>query len=83
MSEIEKQNNDFGLEWIYARYEDGMGVTEIAFELKKSESYVYAKMRRSLTKTGGFFFLSFLCALSDLFFLCGKIPFIQPTAGIV
>ena len=46
MSDIEKQNNDFETECRYARYEDGKGVAEIALELQKSESYVYAKMRR-------------------------------------
>ncbi len=40
MSDIEKKNNEFETECIYASYEDGKGVAEIALELKKSESYV-------------------------------------------
>ena len=37
---------DFELEWIYARYGNGDNVADIAKELKKSESYVYASMKR-------------------------------------
>lgn len=41
-----EETGDFELDWIYARYENGDNVADIARELKKSEAYVYAKMRR-------------------------------------
>lgn len=41
-----EQGSDYELDWIYARYENGDGVADIARHLDKSESYVYAKMRR-------------------------------------
>ena len=40
------EKTDFELDWIYARYEDGDDVASIAKTLKKSESYVYASMKR-------------------------------------
>ena len=43
---ITEKSSDFELDWIYARYENGDGVADIARQLDKSESYVYAKMRR-------------------------------------
>ena len=43
---IVEQGSDYELDWIYARYENGDGVADIARHLDKSESYVYAKMRR-------------------------------------
>jgi len=41
-----EQGCDYELDWIYARYENGDGVADIARHLNKSESYVYASMRR-------------------------------------
>jgi predicted transcriptional regulator len=43
---IEKQNKDFELEWVFAQYEEGVSVAAIAKELGKSESYIYAHMKR-------------------------------------
>lgn len=43
---IAKQNQNFEVEWIFAEYEAGRAVSEIAAELGKGESYVYARMRR-------------------------------------
>ena len=40
------ENRDFELDWIYAQYEDGLSVAAIAKELGKSESYIYAHMKR-------------------------------------
>jgi len=40
------ENRDFELDWIYAQYEDGLSVATIAKELGKSESYIYAHMKR-------------------------------------
>jgi len=37
---------DYELEWIYVRYGNGDNVADIAKQLKKSESYVYASMKR-------------------------------------
>ena len=45
MAEIEV-TSDFEAEWIYAEYEAGRAVCEIATELGRSESYIYARMRR-------------------------------------
>lgn len=42
----EDKNMDYELEWIYARYENGDNVADIARQLEKSESYVYASMKR-------------------------------------
>ena len=44
--DIAEQGSDYELDWIYARYENGDGVADIARHLDKSESYVYARMRR-------------------------------------
>ena len=43
---VVEQGSDYELDWIYARYENGDGVADIARHLDKSESYVYARMRR-------------------------------------
>ena len=43
---VVEQGSDYELDWIYARYENGDGVADIARHLNKSESYIYAKMRR-------------------------------------
>jgi predicted transcriptional regulator len=45
MGELQEKK-DFETEWIFAEYEAGRTVSEIAAELGKSESYVYARMRR-------------------------------------
>jgi hypothetical protein len=42
----EPAERGFETEWIFAEYEAGRAVCEIAAELSKSESYVYARMRR-------------------------------------
>ncbi len=42
----ENENLDFDTLFIYSMYGDGESVTSIAAEIKKSEAYVYAKMRR-------------------------------------
>lgn len=42
----EEQHIDFELEWVYARYGNGDNVADIARQLEKSESYVYASMKR-------------------------------------
>lgn len=41
-----EETGDYELDWIYARYENGDGVADIARHIDKSESYVYAMMRR-------------------------------------
>ena len=41
-----EQSMDYELEWIYARYGNGDNVADIARQLEKSESYVYASMKR-------------------------------------
>ena len=46
MTEIESEKRDFELDWIYAQYEDGLSVAAIAKGLGKSESYIYAHMKR-------------------------------------
>ena len=43
---IMTENKDFELDWIFARYENGDNVADIAKQLDKSESYVYSKMQR-------------------------------------
>ena len=42
----EEQNMDYELEWVYARYGNGDAVADIARQLEKSESYVYASMKQ-------------------------------------
>jgi hypothetical protein len=46
----ETDGRDFELEWVFAEYEGGRAVCEIAAELGKSENYVYAAMRRKPEK---------------------------------
>lgn len=46
----EDDPKDYELEWIFAEYEAGRAVSEIADELGKSEGYVYARMRRKADK---------------------------------
>jgi predicted transcriptional regulator len=46
MTENESEKTDFELEWVFAQYEDGLSVAVIAKELGKSESYVYAHMKK-------------------------------------
>ena len=46
----EKPDKDFEVDWIYAQYEDGKAVSDIAKTLGKSESYVYAKMKQKPEK---------------------------------
>ena len=43
--EIVEQVKDFPMQWIFAQYELGRPVSEIAAEMKISENRVYAKMR--------------------------------------
>ena len=43
---MDKDEKDFDLQWIYAQYEEGRPVSEIANEVGKTEAYVYAQMRR-------------------------------------
>ncbi len=40
------ENKNFEIEWVFAQYEDGFRVAAIAKELNKSESYIYAHMKR-------------------------------------
>ncbi len=47
---MDENANEFELQWIYAQYEDGIPVSEIAAELGKAESYVYAQMRKKPEK---------------------------------
>jgi uncharacterized protein involved in type VI secretion and phage assembly len=47
---MDENSSDFELQWIYAEYEDGRPVSEIAAELGKAESYVYAQMRKKPEK---------------------------------
>ena len=42
----EKPDKEFELDWIYTQYEDGESVAEIAKILGRSESYVYAQMKK-------------------------------------
>ena len=42
----ENTNKDYELEWVFARYENGDNVADIARKLDKSESYVYSRMQR-------------------------------------
>ena len=42
----ESEKTDFELDWIYAQHEEGLSVAAIAKELGKSESYIYAHMKR-------------------------------------
>ena len=44
-NEIIEQVKDFPMQWIFAQYELGRPVSEIAAEMKISENRVYAKMR--------------------------------------
>lgn len=43
-------DGEFELQWIYAQYEEGRPVSEIAAEMGKNENYVYAQMRRKPEK---------------------------------
>jgi hypothetical protein len=43
MADIELK--EFGTQWVFAQYELGRSVAEIAAEMKKSEAFVYAKLR--------------------------------------
>ena len=43
--EITEPLGDFETQWIFSKYESGRPVSEIAAEMKISESRVYAKMR--------------------------------------
>jgi len=56
---IVEQGSDYELDWIYARYENGDGVADIARHLDKSESYVYARMRRVPDGSGNYFYFVF------------------------
>ena len=47
---MDESPKEFELQWIYAQYEDGRSVSEIAAELGKAESYVYAQMRKKPEK---------------------------------
>ena len=44
------ENKNFEIEWVFAQYEDGLSVAAIARELGRSESYVYALMKRKPDK---------------------------------
>jgi hypothetical protein len=50
MSEVDSEKTDFELDWIYAQYQEGTSVADIAKELGKSEAYVYAHMKRKPEK---------------------------------
>jgi hypothetical protein len=43
---MDENMKDFDLQWIYAQYEEGRPVSEMAAEIGKAENYIYAQMRR-------------------------------------
>ena len=45
ITEVTEQPQDFTTQWIFAQYEAGRSVSEIAAEIGLSENTVYAKMR--------------------------------------